>query len=73
MKLQGFRYDHEQQAWQSVSGVNITLGLPVLRVSVDHGTAFDQAGKGTASEVSLLNALDYAIRLTSKPVVNGGR
>lgn len=73
VKLQGFRYDHEQQAWQSVSGVNITLGLPVLRVSVDHGTAFDQAGKGTASEVSLLNALDYAIRLTSKPVVNGGR
>lgn len=72
VKLQGFRYDHQQLAWQSVSGVNITLGLPVLRVSVDHGTAFDQAGKGTASEASLLNALDYAIRLRSEPAADGG-
>jgi 4-hydroxythreonine-4-phosphate dehydrogenase len=67
VKLQGFRYDHQRQAWESVSGVNITLGLPVLRVSVDHGTAFDQAGKGTASAGSLLSALDYAIRLAAPP------
>jgi 4-hydroxythreonine-4-phosphate dehydrogenase len=72
VKLQGFRYDDRQQAWQSVSGVNITLGLPVLRVSVDHGTAFDQAGKGTASAASLLHALDYAIRLAHTPA-GGGR
>jgi len=71
VKLLGFRYDHQHQAWPSVSGVNITLGLPVLRVSVDHGTAFDQAGKGTASEASLLSALDYAIRLASRPAAEG--
>jgi len=41
----------------------ITLGLPIIRTSVDHGTGFDQAGKGTSSEVSLVNALDYAIRM----------
>ena len=47
-----------------MEGVNITLGLPIVRVSVDHGTAFDQAGKGTASELSLLNAIEYAVRLS---------
>jgi 4-hydroxythreonine-4-phosphate dehydrogenase len=39
---------------------------------VDHGTAFDQAGKGTASEASLLNALDYAIRLAAAPATGEG-
>ncbi|MDR1835611.1 MAG: 4-hydroxythreonine-4-phosphate dehydrogenase PdxA, partial [Fusobacteriaceae bacterium] len=48
---------------EAVQGVNITLGLPIIRVSVDHGTAFDQAGKGTANALSLKNAVDYAIRL----------
>jgi 4-hydroxythreonine-4-phosphate dehydrogenase len=45
-------------------GVNITVGLPVVRVSVDHGTAFDIAGRGVAREVSLvlscLRAADLA-------------
>ncbi len=39
---------------------NITLGLPIIRTSVDHGTAFDQARKGTATELSLLDAISYA-------------
>ena len=43
-----------------MAGVNITLGLPIIRVSVDHGTAFDQAGTGTASELSLKNSPEYA-------------
>ena len=38
-----------------------TLGLPIIRTSVDHGVAFGKAGKGTANEESLLNAIDYAI------------
>ena len=46
-----------------MQGVNITLNLPIIRTSVDHGTAFDQAGNWTASEASLENAIDYAIRL----------
>ena len=63
LKLVGFVYDREKQAWKDVEGVNITVGLPIIRVSVDHGTAFDQAGKGTASESSLVNAINYAARL----------
>jgi len=42
------------------AGVNITLGLPVIRTSVDHGTAFDIAGTGVADERSLLEALRQA-------------
>ena len=41
-------------------GVNITLGLPFIRTSVDHGTAFDIAGTGRASASSLVQALQYA-------------
>jgi len=45
------------------SGVNITLGLPIIRTSVGHGTAFDKAGKGISSEKSLLAALHAALRM----------
>lgn len=41
-------------------GVNITLGLPIIRTSVDHGTAFDKAGKGTASPKSLIESIKLA-------------
>jgi 4-hydroxythreonine-4-phosphate dehydrogenase len=44
-------------------GVNVTLGLPIIRTSVDHGTAFDIAGRGVASTASFLRAIDFAIRL----------
>ena len=63
LKVVGFVYNHEAQKWDAVAGVNITLGLPIIRASVDHGTAFDQAGTGLASELSLINAMDYAIRM----------
>lgn len=46
-------------------GVNVTLGLPIIRTSVDHGTAFDIAGQGTADERSLIAALDEAARLAA--------
>ena len=65
LKLLGFRFDAAEGKWSSVSGVNITLGLPIIRSSVDHGTAFDQAGKGTANETSMRNAIDYAVRLAA--------
>ncbi|GAA6292417.1 4-hydroxythreonine-4-phosphate dehydrogenase PdxA [Enterocloster asparagiformis] len=61
MKIVGFVYSQEKGRWDTVAGVNVTLGLPIIRVSVDHGTAFDQAGTGLASEQSLRNAVDYAI------------
>lgn len=44
-------------------GVNITVGLPIIRTSVDHGTAFDIAGKGIADERSLIEAIKAAIEL----------
>ncbi|WP_017726453.1 4-hydroxythreonine-4-phosphate dehydrogenase PdxA [Halalkalibacterium ligniniphilum] len=48
------------------AGVNITVGLPIIRTSVDHGTAFDIAGKGIASELSLKEAILQAIDLAPK-------
>jgi 4-hydroxythreonine-4-phosphate dehydrogenase len=48
------------------SGVNITVGLPVVRTSVDHGTAFDIAGTGRADERSMLEALRQGIELAPK-------
>lgn len=61
LKVVGFVYNQEDQKWDAVEGVNITLGLPIIRTSVDHGTAFDQAGSGNANELSLLNAIEYAV------------
>jgi 4-hydroxythreonine-4-phosphate dehydrogenase len=46
--------------------VNVTLGLPFVRTSVDHGTAFDRAGKGTATASSLRAAVDLAVRLAAR-------
>lgn len=48
------------------SGVNITVGLPVIRTSVDHGTAFDIAGKGIADEQSMVEALRQAAELAPR-------
>jgi 4-hydroxythreonine-4-phosphate dehydrogenase len=47
------------------SGVNITHGLPIIRTSVDHGTAFDIAWQGTASHKNMLAAIDYAYLLVT--------
>lgn len=63
LKMEGFVYDKSKGAWDFVAGVNITLGLPIIRASVDHGTAMDQAYKNTASPVSLQNAVEYAVLL----------
>src|SRR3954454_20561332 len=51
------------------AGVNITVGLPVIRTSVDHGTAFDIAGKGTAEHGSMIEALRQAAELASSTAV----
>ncbi len=63
LKVLGFVYDQEKGKWNSVEGVNVTLGLPIIRTSVDHGTAPDLAGKGEANELSLRNAISYAVSL----------
>ena len=51
--------------------VNITLGLPIVRTSVDHGTAFDIAGSGVADETSLVHAVVLAARLARGKTVRG--
>ncbi len=48
-------------------GVNVSLGLPFVRTSPDHGTAFDLAGRGRASHASMLEALRMAVRLSERP------
>jgi 4-hydroxythreonine-4-phosphate dehydrogenase len=62
-KVVGFNWDAQTGRMKSVQGVNITLGLPIIRVSVDHGTAFDVAGKGIASPDALLLSIDYATKM----------
>lgn len=66
-KLDGFVYDQEAGEW-TMRGVNVTLGLPIIRTSVDHGTAFDKAGQGISDYQSLLEATQWAVRLA-----RGGR
>lgn len=65
-KVVGFNWDPETGRMSSVQGVNITLGLPIIRVSVDHGTAFDVAGKGIASPDAMLLSIDYATKMSGK-------
>jgi 4-hydroxythreonine-4-phosphate dehydrogenase len=57
IKMLGFASD------DAVSGVNVTVGLPIVRTSVDHGTAFDIAGEGVASPASLVDAVELAARI----------
>src|SRR6185312_507766 len=62
-KLNGFKWNKEKQQMESVKGVNITMGLPIIRTSVDHGTAFEIAGKGIASPDAMVLAIETAVRL----------
>jgi 4-hydroxythreonine-4-phosphate dehydrogenase len=65
VKLLGFRVDPASGRWLGLSGVNVTLGLPFIRTSVDHGTAFDIAGKGIASAQSMVEAIEFALNMAS--------
>jgi 4-hydroxythreonine-4-phosphate dehydrogenase len=63
VKTVGFTFDQARGAWTGLSGVNVTVGLPFLRVSVDHGTAFDRAWKGIANPESMIEAVEVAVRM----------
>jgi 4-hydroxythreonine-4-phosphate dehydrogenase len=67
-KLAGFKWNAKKQQMDSVKGVNITLGLPIIRTSVDHGTAFEIAGKGIASADAMVLAIESAVQLTKNKV-----
>jgi 4-hydroxythreonine-4-phosphate dehydrogenase len=62
-KVVGFNWDKRAQQMSSVRGVNITLGLPIIRTSVDHGTAMEIAGQNIASPDAMILAIEYAVRL----------
>jgi 4-hydroxythreonine-4-phosphate dehydrogenase len=66
MKLLGFEYDEQTGQWDAMSGVNVTLGLPIVRTSVDHGTAFGKAGEGRANPQSMIEAIRLAALLSKK-------
>ncbi len=63
-KLAGFKWDAVKKRMDSVKGVNITMGLPIIRTSVDHGTAFEIAGKGIASVDAMILAIESAVQLS---------
>jgi 4-hydroxythreonine-4-phosphate dehydrogenase len=71
-KVAGFVYNQATGQW-SMTGVNVTLGLPIIRTSVDHGTAFDRAGQGTSDHNSLVEATDLAIALAHGRLALRGR
>lgn len=63
LKLSGFKYDLQKNKYESVSGINCTIGLPIVRTSVDHGTAFGKAGEGRANEESMMDAIFAGVKM----------
>lgn len=63
LKLSGFKYNLLEDKYESVSGINCTIGLPIVRTSVDHGTAFGKAGEGRANEESMLDAIFAGVEM----------
>jgi len=62
-KVVGFKWDRQANNMRSVRGINITVGLPIIRTSVDHGTAMEIAGKNIASPDAMKLAIAYAVKL----------
>jgi len=62
-KLVGFQFDNKSNTWGHMAGVNVTIGLPIIRTSVDHGTAFGKAGEGRATPQSMIEAVTLAAQL----------
>lgn len=62
-RLMGFQYADRTGEWSAMAGVNLTLGLPIKRTSVVHGTAFGKAGEGRANPESMIAAVRLAAQL----------
>ncbi len=73
LKMLSFKYDDTTRTWSGMTGVNITLGLPIVRSSVDHGTAFENAGKNVASALSMIHAIEYGAMLAGARPAAGGK
>ncbi len=66
LKLNAFQWDEVKGQFQSVRGINCTIGLPIVRASVDHGTAFGKAGEGRANADSMLDAIEAGLKMAGK-------
>jgi 4-hydroxythreonine-4-phosphate dehydrogenase len=66
VKLVGFSMKPGGKEWDKMSGINMTLGLPIIRTSVDHGVAFGKAGEGRANPQSMVDAIKLAIQLAKQ-------
>ena len=64
LKLSGFKLNPNTNTYTNMSGINCTIGLPVIRASVDHGTAYGKAGEGRANEESMLDAIFAGIEMS---------
>lgn len=63
LKLNSFQWDAAEGRYSSVRGINTTIGLPIIRVSVDHGTAFGKAGEGRANADSMIEAIEVGLTM----------
>ncbi len=70
LKLCGFKMDPVTGSYSSMSGVNCSVGLPMIRTSVDHGTAFGKAGEGRANEESMVEAYQMAAMMVKNKFKN---
>lgn len=68
IKLLGFKFDKKTNNYKSVCGINMTIGLPFPRVSVDHGTAYGKAGEGRAREDSMIDAINTCVSLCKNSI-----
>lgn len=66
LKLNGFQWDEESGQFKSIRGINCTIGLPIIRASVDHGTAFGKAGEGRANADSMIDAIEAGVRMAER-------
>lgn len=68
LKLNSFQWDAAEGKYSSVKGINTTIGLPIIRVSVDHGTAFGKAGEGRANADSMIEAVEVGLIMSENAV-----
>ncbi|MBQ9427962.1 MAG: 4-hydroxythreonine-4-phosphate dehydrogenase PdxA [Clostridia bacterium] len=71
LKLSGFRMNPGTKAYTTMSGINCTIGLPIIRASVDHGTAYGKAGEARANEESMLDAIFAGIEMSKNMFGDG--
>lgn len=69
LKLNSFQWDMTESRYSSVRGINTTIGLPIIRVSVDHGTAFGKAGEGRANADSMVEAIEVGLAMAENSVL----